>query len=379
MAAGCACRGLGHPVEIAKRGRGVSGLPRYDGAMKSEIRRELHDLGRGNFAYTQLPGSWGWSNAGLVTDAGESLLIDTLFDKRLTAEMLAAMRDASPAARAIRTVVNTHGNGDHCYGNGVVDAAEIIGTPGCVEDLLANPASRNRALMRAARVVEALGWGGRAAARLLGALGIDRLALLIDAAPFALPLFEPFDFAQNPPVPPTRSFEGELTLRVGDKEVRLIEVGPAHTRGDCVVYVPEDRVLYTGDILFENAHPLIWTGPVANWIAACDRLCALEVDVVVPGHGPLTTLAGLRETRVYLEQLTALARERFDAGMTVEQAASDIQLDGFSHWIDAERIYANVDVLYREFAGDTSDADVLALFAGMARLVRSKPLRDPSS
>jgi glyoxylase-like metal-dependent hydrolase (beta-lactamase superfamily II) len=340
--------------------------------MKEEIRRELHDLDHGNFAYTQLPGSWGWSNSGLITDGDESLLIDTLFDRKLTAEMLAVMRDAAPAARAIRTVVNTHGNGDHCFGNGVVGAEEIIGTPGCVEDLLASPASRNRTLLNAARVVGALGWGGRLVARVLNAVGIDRLALLADAGPFALPLFEPFDFKENPPVPPTRTFEGELTLRVGDKEVRLIEVGPAHTLGDCVVYLPGDRLLYTGDILFKDAHPLVWTGPVSNWIAACDRLCELEVDVVVPGHGPLTTLEGLREARAYLKRLTEQARDRFDAGMTAEEAAWDIQLEEFTHWIDAERIYVNVDTLYREFAGDTSEADVLALFAGMGRLTRSK-------
>lgn len=340
--------------------------------MKETIRRELHDLGHGNFAYTQLPGSWGWSNSGLITDGDESLLIDTLFDKKLTAEMLALMRDAAPAARAIRTVVNTHGNGDHCYGNGVVGAEEIIGTPGCVEDLLASPASRNRTLLSAARVVGALGWGGRAVARVLNTVGIDRLALLADAGPFALPLFESFDFKDNPPVPPTRTFEGELTLRVGDKEVRLIEVGPAHTLGDCVVYLPGDRLLYTGDILFKDAHPLVWAGPVSNWIAACDRLCEFEVDVVVPGHGPLTTLEGLREARGYLKRLTAQARDRFDAGMTAEEAAWDIQLEEFSHWIDAERIYVNVDTLYREFAGDTSEADALTLFAGMGRLARSK-------
>ena len=138
------------------------------------------------------------------------------------------------------------------------------------------------------------------------------------------------------------------------------------------MYLPGDRLLYTGDILFKDAHPLVWAGPVSNWIAACDRLCELEVDVVVPGHGPLTTLEGLREARIYFKRLTEQARDRFDAGMTVEEAAWDIQLEEFTHWIDAERIYVNVDTLYREFAGDTSEADVLALFAGMGRLTRSK-------
>ena len=77
----------------------------------------LHDLGNGCFAWLQPDGGWGWSNAGLVCDGGESLLVDTLFDLRLTREMLDAMRRAAPAAARIGTLVNTHANGDHCYGN----------------------------------------------------------------------------------------------------------------------------------------------------------------------------------------------------------------------------------------------------------------------
>ena len=77
-------------------------------------RKGLHDLGTGCFAWLQPDGSWGWSNAGLVADGDASLLVDTLFDLRLTREMLDAMRDAVPAAARIGTLVNTHANGDHC-------------------------------------------------------------------------------------------------------------------------------------------------------------------------------------------------------------------------------------------------------------------------
>ncbi|MEJ2190679.1 MAG: MBL fold metallo-hydrolase [Acidobacteriota bacterium] len=83
-----------------------------------EIQKTLHEVGSGVFAYTQLPGSWGWSNAGLIVDGDQSLLIDTLFDRRITREMLEEMRRATPAAKRIGTEVNTHGNGDHGYGNG---------------------------------------------------------------------------------------------------------------------------------------------------------------------------------------------------------------------------------------------------------------------
>lgn len=88
--------------------------------------RGLHDLGNGCYAYLQPDGSWGWSNAGLIADGEESLLVDTLFDLPMTAEMLAAMRDAVPAASSIGTLVNTHANGDHVFGNKLVGEAEII-------------------------------------------------------------------------------------------------------------------------------------------------------------------------------------------------------------------------------------------------------------
>ena len=155
--------------------------------------KALHEIGNGIYAYTQLPGSWGWSNAGLITDGHQSLLVDTLFDQKLTAEMLETMRRAIPAASRIGTVVNTHGNGDHCYGNALVAGAEIIGTPGCVEDLLEGPPSRNNLLLRAAAVIGALGAGGRLLGRVLNAVGIDRVALLAEAGPLALPKLETND------------------------------------------------------------------------------------------------------------------------------------------------------------------------------------------
>jgi len=336
-----------------------------------EIEKTLHEVGPGVFAYTQLPGSWGWSNAGLVVDDDQSLLVDTLFDRRITNEMLTEMRRATPAARRIATVVNTHGNGDHCYGNGEVAGAEIIGTSGCVEDLAAVPPSRNATLMRAAHVVQSLGGVGRAAGRICSALGLRTVAWLVEATPLALPLFETFEFGGNEVVLPTRIFAGRLSLQVGDRRVELIELGPAHTLGDAVAYLPDDRILFTGDLLFKDAHPLIWQGPTTNWIRACHTLLDLEVDTVVPGHGPITDLSGIRETLEYLEWLTAEARARYDAGLTVEQAAREISLEAYRAWLDAERVFVNVHTLYREFAGDPDPPEILELFAGMARISRT--------
>jgi cyclase len=333
----------------------------------------LREVGDGSFAYLQGDG-WGWSNAGLVTSRGEGLLVDTLFDLNLTRRMLDAMRRRTPAADHIATVVNTHANGDHCWGNQLVAGAEIVASRRAAAEMSeeASPALL-KTLVRASRV--ALGFGGhvRRAANLLGRLGVPRAASFGDAAQLVVDKFGVFDFEGIELTLPTTTFDDRLTLRVGDKEMHLIEVGPAHTRGDTIVHVPSDRVVFTGDILFIGSHPIVWEGPVGNWIRACERILELDVDAIVPGHGPLTDKDGVRRVKEYWEYLLSASRDRFEAGMSAEEAARDIALEGFSHWLERERIAVNVDTIYRELAGDRSKRDPLAMLARMARFATPTP------
>jgi glyoxylase-like metal-dependent hydrolase (beta-lactamase superfamily II) len=303
----------------------------------------LHDLGNGCFAYLQPDGSWGWSNAGLISDHEQTLLVDTLFDLKLTAEMLGQMRTAVPAARSIGRLVNTHSNGDHTFGNQLVAGAEIIGSRACAEEMQERPAEELAQLQKNWRKL------GDAGAFLHEVMGSR------------------FKWDDVVNTPPTRVFDDELQLEVGDKDVLLKTVGPAHTRGDVLVHVPQDRTVFTGDILFVEGHPVLWAGPVDNWVAACDLILAWDVETVVPGHGPITDKSGVQAMKDYLLYIKAEARRRFDAGMPVAAAARDIALDRFAGWGDPERIVVNVASLYREF-GATEQLDVMQLFGEMGRL-----------
>lgn len=303
----------------------------------------LHAIGDGCWAWLQPDGSWGWSNAGLVTDGEASLLVDTLFDLRLTEAMLSAMRDASPATRVIDTVVNTHANGDHCYGNALVRDATIVASRASAEEMDEVPPALIAQLLENA----------------------DQLG---PAGAFFRHVFGNFDFAGIESVKPNRTFEGEIALQVGDKEVRVFEVGPAHTRGDVLVHSVSDRTVFTGDILFIDGTPIMWAGPVDNWIRACERIEAMDVDVVVPGHGPIVGPEGARAVREYLAYVRDEARVRFEAGLSAADAARDISLGDYSAWGDAERIAVNVDTLYREFDPATEPGNLVELFGLMAEL-----------
>jgi len=307
----------------------------------------LHEVGDGLYAYLQPDGGWGWSNAGLVVDGESTLLIDTLYDLALTEQMLQAMRRAVSAAARIDTLVNTHANGDHCYGNQLVGGARIVASERTAAEMTELPPAAMAALLEQAPA--------------MGELGA-----------FFLECFGAFDFTGIELALPQETFSGELGMRVGELELELIEVGPAHTRGDTLVHVPARRVLFSGDILFSGAHPIAWAGPVSNWIAACERILAMEVEVIVPGHGPLASPDAVRELQAYFEYLYAQARACHAEGMTALQAARAMSLDRWADWGERERLFVNIANVYTELSGDREPLNPLAAFEGMAELARSR-------
>ena len=299
----------------------------------------LHELGDGCHAWLQPDGGWGWSNAGLVVGDGQSLLVDTLFDLKITARMLDAMAVHTGGA-PISTVVNTHANGDHCYGNELVREAEIIATEAAAHEMREVPPSMLAGLNRAPGEVGEL----------------------------FRHFFGEFEFDGIEPVLPTRTFTGRLEFEVGGRAVELVEVGPAHTRGDALVFVPDAKVVYTGDILFIGGTPIVWAGPLSNWIAACDLICAADVEHIVPGHGPLTDKAGVVAIRDYLAYVEREATERQQGGMDAWDAARDIALNGFAEWGEFGRLAVNVDAVYRTLDPAHKSPDVVEQFRRMHQM-----------
>ncbi len=304
----------------------------------------LHEVADNVFAFLQPDGGWGWSNAGLIASEWSSLLVDTLFDLKLTQKMLDSMATVT-SAHPINVVVNTHANGDHCYGNSLVagdNGAQIITTDAAAVEMEAIPPSALAALMHID-------------------INEETNAYIKDA-------FGSFDFTGIELPAPDRTFSGELQLDVGGRTVELIEVGPAHTSGDLLVHLPDASTIFCGDILFINGTPIIWDGPVANWIDACDRILGLEAEVIIPGHGPLTDSSGVTAVRDYLTFVDKECRERHASGQTADEVISEIDLGVFKEWGEWERIAVNVHAIFRELGDDNSVKTPIELFNEMAKL-----------
>lgn len=303
---------------------------------------DLRPLASNVYACLQEDRGLGTSNSGLVS-AGGGLVIDTFWDLPHTRELMATYARVRPAA--VAQVVNTHHNGDHCWGNQLFTEAEIIGHRLCAEGFAKERPETMQMIRNAA--------------------GSANPAL----AAFAKQLAS-WDFTGVELRPPTRLVDDRLTLDVGGVRVDLIYVGPAHTQGDLLVHLPEQKIVFTGDVLFRLCTPIGWEGTYARWGAALDAIVALRPDVVVPGHGPLCGIEGPQEMKAYLEYVRAEAKTFFDRGLSELEAARRIDLGPYAGWTEPQRVMFNVARAYREFRGEAWDApiDVMEIFEGMHAL-----------
>jgi cyclase len=323
----------------------------------------LHEVAPGVFAWLQPNGEWGESNAGLVMGDGAALLIDTLWDPRLTRRMLDAIDER--AGVPIEVLVNTHSDGDHVWGNQLLEGTEIVATEAAIELIGHEPPAALQRFKAAAP------WLKRVGRVPLPRVHLRELGRYVEA------MLAPYDFSDVRLTPPNRGFSGELVKQAGGREVRLIEVGPAHTGGDLIAHVQDAGVVFAADVLFVGVVPVMWAGPTSNWIAALDRILSLEAEAIVPGHGPLCGSAEVEALRDYLAWVDAEAGSRLARGLSVTETARELVLGDeyrrapWAEWDSPERMVITVATIDRHRRGEASGVgprERAALFAQVAAL-----------
>jgi glyoxylase-like metal-dependent hydrolase (beta-lactamase superfamily II) len=177
---------------------------------------------------------------------------------------------------------------------------------------------------------------------------------------FAEALLE-FDFDGIELTPPTTLIEDRLDLDLDGRPAEILYVGPAHTAGDVIVHLPEERVVFGGDVLFISCTPIGWEGTFSRWLEALDQIIGLEPEVVVPGHGPVCGVEEVRELKRYFEYVIAESKPLFEAELSALEAAKRIDLGPYADWAEPERLIFNVERAYRELRGDQWDAPVNAV------------------
>jgi glyoxylase-like metal-dependent hydrolase (beta-lactamase superfamily II) len=179
-----------------------------------------------------------------------------------------------------------------------------------------------------------------------------------------------WDFSDLVLAPPTTLIEDRMNLDLDGIRVELVHVGPAHTESDVIVHLPEQRVVFAGDILFRLCTPIGWEGTFQRWMAALDFIVGFEPDLIIPGHGPVCGIEGPREMKAYLEYVRGEAKRFFDSGLSALEAAKRMDLGPYADWTEPERLIFNVERAYREFRGEPHDApiDMMGIFREMHQL-----------
>ncbi|WP_327251939.1 MBL fold metallo-hydrolase [Streptomyces sp. NBC_01244] len=286
----------------------------------------------GVYAYVQPDGGWCLNNAGFVTGGGRTLLVDTAATERRALALRAAVLAAG--APLPRTVVNTHHHGDHTYGNGVfAPEALIVGHHNARSEQLAAG---------------------------------HQLEMIWPAT----------DFGAVDITAPDLTYGDRLTLHVGETEVRVLHPGVAHTTGDSLVWLPEQRIVFTGDLVFAEGTPFLAMGSLAGSLRAMELLRSLGAETVVPGHGPLTDPGAYEATERYLRYVAELAREGRAKGLTPLEAAREADLGEFAAWRESERLVANLHRAYAELAGEPEGVplDILAVLRDMTVMNGGTPI-----
>jgi cyclase len=280
---------------------------------------ELRELAPNVYAYIQAGGpgknNVSVSDAGVIIGDDGLMVIDALTAPMHTKAMVAAIRKVTD--KPFRHLINTHHHGDHVNGNQYIPGAEIIGHPYCREEVV-------KMIPGPATWAKRDGWADGTEPRVI--------------------------------LPPTTTIEHKVTYHYGKTVVEVFPMLPAHTYGDLVVYLPQHKILFAGDIAFFYVAPFCQNAHPSNWINVCDQINKMDVTTIVPGHGPVGTKQHMAEMADYLKILKREARKRYDAKMTAGKAAADIDMGTFQNWIGPERIIMDTARFYAEFANKLTPA-----------------------
>ena len=294
----------------------------------------LEEISRGVFAYVQPDGTWWINNTGFVTATDGVVAIDSCATERRTRAFLEAV--ASVSSQPLRVLVNTHHHGDHTHGNSLTHPATIVGHTRCRE-----------------LVIEA---------------GISHYDGVFEAA----------DWGELQLAPPMLTFDEHIDVWAGDTKIELHYIGtPAHTTNDIVAWLPDRKILFAGDLVFNGGTPFVVMGSVQGSLDALERVRRFEPDVIVPGHGPVCGVEALDVIERYHRFVLRLAGEIDAAGVSALDAARDAALGEFAELTDPERLVGNLHRALFELRGAERGAriDVPAAIIDMITFNGGRPLR----
>jgi cyclase len=261
------------------------------------------------YAYIQPDGSWYLNNTGFLVDSRGVISVDATSTERRTRAFMNAIAEVTP--RPVRTLVNTHHHGDHTYGNSLFTGATIVAHERCRDEVLATGSPANTGT------------------------------------------FTDVEWGNLPTSPPFLTYDRGVTLWSGDLRCDVRYVGtPAHTTNDSIIWIPDRRVLFSGDLLFNGGTPFLLLGSITGSIEVLEQVVRpLGAATIVPGHGPVCGPEVIEEVLCYLRFIQVLALDGKAARLSPLEVARQADLGAYAALTDSERVVGNLHRAYLELEG----------------------------
>ena len=255
-----------------------------------------------------IPPKDGGPNAGFLVSGDDVLIVDSLMSPECGRQLMGYLHQVTD--RPPKYLINTHHHGDHTFGN------QIFSPPATV---IAHDYVRTS----------------------LSTRGPEVLSMFTRKWEPMIP-----DIGQTQLVAPHISYKDNLTLYVGDHTVELIHFGATHSKGDTVVYLPDDKILFSGDIFLNGIMPPIF-GSSLGLIEALEQLERMDVTTIVPGHGYVATKDDLTQFKHMIINLRNHVKDCFLRNVELEQVVDALDMPDI-RWASAERLSFNAYIIYRE-------------------------------
>ena len=226
------------------------------------------------------------ANAGIIIGKEGIVVVDTLISSKEARRFISDIRAVSD--KPIKYVVNTHEHLDHSLGNNdfIGLGAVVVSHANCKKNA---EAAASTILQKATKY------------------GLtDEMLQGTKVAEASL------------------AFTDKMEIDLGDRKVELIYAGPSHTDGSILVYVPDARTLFAGDVLFTGFHPNMMDADVKGWISVLDYIAAMDAVSIVPGHGPVSSKKDIQEMKQYLMTCDKIGRELSAQGKDANYIAAEI-------------------------------------------------------
>ena len=300
---------------------------------------QLQRLADGVYAAVASEGGYAICNAGIVDTGDRTIVFDTFISLNAAKDLLRVAKRLTP--QNVIRVVNSHYHSDHVRGNQVFPPdVDILSTATTLEGI-------------AHEEPEEIEWEREDIPK---AIVDTKSKLRLEKDPkrrrdLALSIVYYEAIMKSHPKLKTRlpniTFEGSLMIHGTRRQVELLSLA-GHTASDVILYLPEEKIAFMGDLLFVNCHPYLASGSPEQWKQSLAEVEGLGVQIAVPGHGPVGRSASLSVMLQYIQSLENIAVNMIKCGKSVEQASFEPVPSPFDTWLSLDNFFVtNLEFLYK--------------------------------